>query len=351
MFNFTTSFTFSQSKEFSKGLTFYEYCAIKDSVLNFKDNNETKDYIKIIDKFEAYSVYNNSFWCPISITYALNNDSSKSIEYLKKAVFTGFQSFDGFLENYPPNLKYIINQNYPAWRKQYLQEREYCTVCFDLEQIAKTDQLYREYFSYKCTDSICSEYRRKQKTIDSINELKLNQIAEHVIEKFFDIYQVFDDKSLAYTNLYIFFGHYSHNALLKYKDKILQAAVNGKCSWDLAYGLTTQLIFKFPCDTSNHLKTNYLYDIEKENSRLDFKKSYLTIYAMAGFLRDNPKLIANLVYFEDDLGNPKILMDIKKELVNLKIEDNRITISEKKYVLSKPSTQPKSIFGWQLHWK
>ena len=201
-----------------------------------------------------------------------------------------------------------------------------------------------------CTDSTCLKYWKKQKINDSINELKINKIIDKVINNFFDLYHVYDNNSSAYTDLYIYLGHYSQESLLKYKDKIIQSAEKGLITWDLAFGLETQLIFKFPCDISRHKMTNYLYDLKIKNHRLDVKASYLTLSAMASFLNDNKQYKVSLVYFDGRTNNIIILNDIKKALMDLKTEPQRISILEKKYEFSKPSSQPKSNFGWQRTW-
>lgn len=253
------------------------------------------------------------------------------------------------LNNLNEKVRHKIRNNYLNWIKDYTQKRQYCTLCNDLKKIYTSDQSIRKKISFEqSSDTSVMALWKKQKLIDSINEKKLCTIADDVIDNFFKIKKEYDDSSYSYTSLDIYLGHYNEKTLLLYKDKIIDAASKGKCSWDLAKEICVQLIFKFPFEVNGKNKSLFIYDIYTESSNFNIDKSFLQLSAMASFFKDNQQYKIKLYAVDDSPTNIEILHQMRFSLGSFGIEKDRIAISEQKYLFKEQNLNLKSKYVLEI---
>lgn len=345
---FNTEIVYSQ-----KGCSYKEYVSLKDSVSKLPKiqvKNES-EIIRDLPLFLKLSTYDKSLYGVISTMYSKINKNKESSEYFKKMIYEGanMQVIGYIINNLNENVKSAVREKYISWMNDYNQKRQECRLCNELKVIYLSDQTLRKKIAYQESDSIViMNLWKQQKQIDSINEQKLFSIGETVINNFFEIKKEYDDSSYSYTSLDIYFGHYNEKSLLKYKDKIIDAASKGKCSWDLAKEISIQLIFKFPFEINGKNKSLFIYDIYTEGSNLNIEKSFLQLSAMASFFKDNQQYKIKLYAVDESPTNIEILHQMRSSLGTLGMEKDRIAISDQKYLFKEQNLNLKSKYVLEI---
>jgi hypothetical protein len=334
------------------GITFKEYISLKDSLhylmlngIEFRD-----DHLPLLLKM---SCFNRSLNGIISTIYARNNKPELAESYFKKMIYEGADSsiIAYNLNRLESQVRNKIEKNLVTWIEDYNEKRKNCHLCIELIKIFETDQKLRKEIIKLSSRDTAKEIIlwKEQRRIDSINEQKILLIGDEVINIYFDIYKAYDNESRSYSDLSIYLGHYNEKALLRFKDKALIAATEKKCSWDLVEGIYLQLLFKFNFEKQNGGRILFLYDIFDDGFYLDTVKSFLEIYTIGHFLKNNPSNIIKLHSIDASKGRINILNQIRTMLIGMGVDKQRIEVNENKYIMQNAKQEIKSNYIIQLN--